>query len=163
MLGVARPWRALFVHRGVASSAASVVALPLPRRAAMDDYPKKEHVRGREMRCHFHDCGKDFAHFRSLVAHLRTRHGVAKDELAGHWVHAEYLRERRSAAVLGVREAEFVSIAQDDEGLVDEKRCVCIPCAKVIVRCLAPSTWSTSTACPRRSCRSGALAKTATC
>ena len=124
--------RALFVHRGVASSAASVVALPLPRRVAMDDYPKKEHVRGREMRCHFHDCGKDFAHFRSLVAHLRTRHGVAKDELAGHWVHAEYLRERRSAAVLGVREAEFVSIALDDEGVVNEKLCVCIPCAKVI-------------------------------
>ena len=101
-------------------------------RAAMDDYPQKEQVRGRQMRCHFQDCGKDFAHFRSLVAHLHARHGVAKDELAGHWVHAEYLRERRSAAALGLREAEFVSVALDDEGAVDEKLCVCIPCAKVI-------------------------------
>ena len=98
----------------------------------MDDYPQKEQVRGREMRCHFQDCGKVFAHFRSLVAHLQASHAIARSELAGHWVHAEYLRERRRTAVLGLRESEFVSIAVDDEEVVDEKLCVCIPCAKVI-------------------------------
>ena len=84
----------------------------------MDAYPKKDQVLGREKRCHLEGCGrKDFVTFKSLIAHLQTQHGIAGDELVGHWVHTECLRERRSVR-LGEREAEFVSLAQDDEGVV---------------------------------------------
>ena len=95
----------------------------------MHSYPARSEVaEGEEMKCPF--CNTDHTSFTALVLHLGKAYNITKGDLKGHWVHTEYLKERRPAK-LGQEEAEWVGLCYSEPGIPDETRFTCLGCDKV--------------------------------
>ena len=97
----------------------------------MDQYPAKDSLEPESLKtCQLHGCGKCFSKFKGLEQHLHSAHGIPTHILHTHWIHHAFLRERRGGddKQLGDQEAEYVDLAYDQGGAVDELHFRCKKC-----------------------------------
>lgn len=88
--------------------------------------------------CQFEGCFAAFKKFAYLVKHIKRQHQVDDLDIAGHWVQAAALHERRAGAhadqLMCPAEFAFAGIVYTGSGEVDELRFRCKVCDEVLAK-----------------------------
>ena len=88
----------------------------------MDQYPAMDSLSdGDRLKCQFAGCRSSYAKFKSLLEHIKGKHGVTHEQLKHHWVHTLAIHERNPKS-LSHEESTLVSLVYNEDGSVDEEQ-----------------------------------------